>query len=327
MFRLGSYEFDRPIVLAPMAGVSDRVFRELCKRHGADYAVSEMVTCDPRLRQSDKTQRRLDQNATSGIKIVQIAGADPDALANAARYCVDNGADVVDINMGCPAKKVCSKLAGSALMRDEHLVGTLLKAVVAAVDVPVTLKMRTGWDSANRNAPRLAKLAEDIGIKLLTVHGRTRACRFNGSAEYDTIATIKQSVNIPVLANGDIRSGATATAVLNYTGCDGLMIGRAANGYPWIFAQVQASLKEAAPATTPSQDDIVSTMREHVTGLHNFYGEKVGCRVARKHVGWYAQYLSDGEALRRDFNRIEHASAQLDLLNNYQNDPQGALAA
>jgi tRNA-dihydrouridine synthase B len=310
-----------------MAGVSDRVFRELCKRHGADYAVSEMVASNPRLRQTDKTQRRLDQRGSSGIKIVQIAGAEPLTLANAARYCVDTGADVIDINMGCPAKKVCNKLAGSALMRDERLVGELLAAVVSAVDVPVTLKMRTGWDLDNRNAPRLAQLAESIGIKLLTVHGRSRACRFNGRAEYDTIATIKQKVNIPVLANGDIRSAADALRILDYTNCDGLMIGRAANGYPWIFAQVKAGLNSQNIAAEPTRNEIITTMHQHVDGLHNLYGSKVGCRVARKHVGWYTQYLSDGATLRRGFNQSETPEAQLKLINNYYNDPQGALAA
>lgn len=296
-------------------------------RHGADYAVSEMVASNPRVRQSDKTQRRLDHRGSSGIKIIQIAGADPRALANAARYCVDNGADVIDINMGCPAKKVCNKLAGSALMRDEQLVAVLLDAVVSAVDVPVTLKMRTGWDLANRNAPRLARLAESIGIKLLTIHGRTRACRFNGDAEYETIAAIKCDVNIPVLANGDIRSARDAQKILDFTGCDGLMIGRAANGNPWVFTQIKAGLQNQTVPTAPTHNEILATMFQHVEGLHKLYGGNIGYRVARKHVGWYTQYLLDGAILRRAFNRIETPQAQLDLINNYHNDPQGALAA
>jgi tRNA-dihydrouridine synthase B len=326
VFCLGNYEFDRPIALAPMAGVSDHVFRSLCLRYGADYAVSEMVASNPRLRNTDKTQRRLEHGDTTGIRIVQIAGADPQSLADAARYCADNGANVIDINMGCPAKKVCNKLAGSALMRDEILVSSLLSAVVDAVDVPVTLKMRTGWDLEHRNAPTIARMAEELGISALTIHGRTRACRFNGQAEYDTIAEIKQLVSIPVIANGDIRTAAEAQSIFDHTACDGLMIGRAANGNPWIFQQIKRALNRAE-VSQPSCDDIVQTMAHHVNAIHELYGYQIGTRVARKHVGWYAQQMFNGESFRQAFNRIETAQAQITFIENYHNDPQGAAAA
>lgn len=315
------------MILAPMAGVSDRVFRNLCLDHGADYVVSEMVASDPRLLDSAKTRRRLDQRGARGIRIVQIAGAEPALLANAARRCVDQGADVIDINMGCPAKKVCHKLAGSALMRDEHRVAALLAAVVGAVDVPVTLKMRTGWDVDHRNAPVIARMAEALGVRLLTIHGRTRACGYSGKAEYDTIARIKDEVAIPVIANGDICSAAQARRVLAVTGCDGLMIGRAARGNPWIFAELKAALGGGEIPARPVTSQILATMTQHVHALHEFYGEQIGTRVARKHVGWYAACIPDGKTFRRVFNRIETAQAQLAQLNNYYDDPQGALAA
>lgn len=310
-----------------MAGVSDRVFRELCIDHGADYAVSEMVASNPRLRDSRKTQQRLDMRGGRGLRIVQIAGAEPQPLAAAARYCVERGAQVIDINMGCPAKKVCNKLAGSALLRDEKLVAELLIATVRAVDVPVTLKLRTGWDLAHRNARQIARIAEDAGIQLLTVHGRTRACAFKGAVEYDTIAAIKQAVAIPVIANGDIRTAADAARVLDITACDGLMIGRAAYGNPWIFAELRAGLNaEPAPARR-SRAEVLNTIRKHVVQLHEHYGEHQGVRIARKHVGWYSDALGDGRTLRHTFNRIESAQAQLALIDNYQNKTQGALAA
>ena len=327
MFRLGKFEFDSPIALAPMAGVSDRVFRNICLDHGADYAVSEMVASDPRFRASVKTRRRLDQLGTSGIRIVQIAGADPLALADAARHCVELGADAIDINMGCPAKKVCNRLAGSALMRDERLVATLLRSVVAAVAVPVTLKMRTGWDLENRNAPTIARMAQDLGVQLLTVHGRTRDCGFGGHAEFDTIAQIKSELTIPVIANGDIRDFQQAQQVLRHTNCDGIMIGRAAFGNPWLFGQVKAGLRGHAIPAKPTVDQVITTMKQHVTALHELYGTQVGARVARKHIGWYAEHLVDGKAFRQVFNRIDTASAQLLTLNNYYSNAQGALAA
>jgi tRNA-dihydrouridine synthase B len=310
-----------------MAGVSDSVFRNLCRQQGADYTVSEMISSNPRLRSSDKTRRRLDHGGASGIRIVQIAGAEPAALAGAARHCVEHGAQVIDINMGCPAKKVCNKLAGSALMRDEGLVAVLLAAVIAAVDVPVTLKMRTGWDPAHRNAAVIARMAEAAGVALLTIHGRTRACGYQGDIDYETIAEVKSVVSIPVIANGDIRTVADARRVLAVTGCDGLMIGRAAYGNPWIFAELKAGLRGDKTFARPTLDQVVAAMGKHVGGLHEFYGRQIGARVARKHIGWYANHLPGGKAFRQEFNRIETADAQLAHINNYHNDPQGALAA
>jgi len=327
VFSLGSFQFVRPLALAPMAGVSDRVFRDVCRDHGADYAVSEMVASNPRLRATAKTRRRLEFGHSRGIRIVQIAGAEPDALADAARYCVDHGADVIDINMGCPAKKVCNKLAGSALLRDEPLVAKLLGAVVGAVDVPVTLKLRTGWDRTHRNAPRIARLAEDCGIQLLTLHGRSRACAFKGAAEYDTIAAVKSVVSVPVIANGDITDAATARRVLDTTGCDGLMIGRGAYGNPWIFNQVKAGLNGAAIPATPSRREIFATMRQHLAALYDLYGEVAGPRIARKHIGWYTATLPDGAELRRTFNRTDTAHAQIALIDNDENKNEGAMAA
>lgn len=327
VFRLANFEFDRPLVVAPMAGVSDKVFRNLCLDHGADYAVSEMVASNPRLRDTDKTRRRLDSHGVNGLRVVQIAGAEPRLLADAARHCVDEGAQIIDINMGCPAKKVCNKLAGSALLRDEGLVAALLTAVVNAVDVPVSLKMRTGWDSQHRNAPRIARMAESIGVQLLTIHGRTRACGFKGEAEYETAARIKSEVAIPVIANGDIRNAHDARRLLAASGCDGLMIGRAAYGNPWVFAEMKAALDGRESPARPGSDAVVATMAYHVRGLHALYGESIGVRVARKHVGWYAEHLGDDGLFRRAFNRIEAAQAQLAHIDNYQNEPQGALAA
>lgn len=326
-FRLGKFQFRQPLVVAPMAGVSDRVFRALCLDHGADYAVAEMIASNPRLRGSDKSRRRLEFAPGAGIRIVQIAGAEPLALAEAARHCVGEGADVIDINMGCPAKKVCNKAAGSALLRDESLVASLLSAVVNAVDVPVTLKFRTGWDPAHRNAPRIARLAEDVGVAALTIHGRTRACAFKGAVEYDTIAAVKQTVSIPVIANGDITDPAVAARVLAYTRCDGLMIGRAAYGNPWIFREMKAALSNAPLPAAPDVTQIRATMAAHVDALYGLYGERAGTRIARKHVGWYAARLPGGGALRQAFNRTESARAQLALINHYENNNEGAMAA
>ncbi len=327
VFRLGSFRFDQPLSVAPMAGVSDRVFRDLCQRHGADYAVCEMVMSNPCLRASKKTRRRLDHRGTSGIRIVQIAGAEPASLADTARYCVDQGAQVIDVNMGCPVKKVCGKLAGSALMRNERLVAALLTAVVGAVNVPVTLKMRTGWDPEHRNAPLIARMAEAIGVQLLTIHGRTRACGYGRQAEYHTIARIKNEVAIPVIANGDIRTVTEARRVLAMTACDGLMIGRAARGDPWIFAELKAALGGREIPARPATHQIIATMGQHTQALHELYGVQIGARVARKHIGWYAKHLPDGASFRKVFNRIECAHEQLAYINNYEHDLQGALVA
>lgn len=313
--QLGPYTFTQPLVLAPMAGVSDRVFRELCLRHGADYAPSEMTSCDPRLRHTPVSQRRQDAAAARTPHVVQIAGAEPDEMAAAARAAVARGADVVDVNMGCPAKRVCRRLAGSALLRDERLVGAILRAVVNAVDVPVTLKTRTGWDTTRRNAPTVARIAEDLGVAAITLHGRTRACGYHAPAEYDTIAAVKATVRMPVIANGDVDSPETALAVLRHTGADGLMIGRAAQGDPWIFRRIRARLERGSVLTDPSPAEVRAVMRRHVAALHAYHGELHGVRIARKHVGWYQRWLIDGAAFRARFNRLVSAGAQLDCID------------
>ena len=312
--QLGPYTFDRPLVLAPMAGVSDRVFRALCRDHGADYAPSEMTSTNPLLRASAQTRKRLEIAGEESPRIVQIAGADPLEMADAARACADAGAEAVDINMGCPAKRVCNRLAGSALLKDEGLVGRILEAVVAAVDIPVTLKTRTGWSRAARNAVRIARIAEESGIQVLTLHGRTRECAYQGDAEYDTIAAVKAAVRIPVIANGDITSPEKARQVLAHTGADGLMIGRAAQGDPWLFARIRAYLEDGRVLPAPTPREALSTLHRHVAGLHDFYGEPLGARIARKHAGWYQRWLPQGAAFRAMFNTLETAAAQLNFI-------------
>jgi tRNA-dihydrouridine synthase B len=317
--RLGPYTFDRPIILAPMAGVSDRVFRALCREHGADYAPSEMTSADPVLRRSPQTQRRLDLSSDSTPRIVQIAGADPGEMAAAARAAHARGAEIIDINMGCPAKRVCNRLAGSALLKDEALVASILSAVVNAVPIPVTLKTRTGWDVAHRNAVKIACLAQDLGIQALTLHGRTRACAYRGEAEYDTIAAVKAAVKIPVIANGDITTPTRARQVLEYTGADGLMIGRAAQGDPWIFQRIKTYLTTGVSLLPPTLDELYHTLHRHVSGLHSWYGEPAGVFIARKHVGWYfSRWLPNGAASRAIFNTLESASAQLNYIDNHK---------
>jgi tRNA-dihydrouridine synthase B len=300
--------------LAPMAGVTDKPFRQLCKRLGADLAVSEMTTSDAALWHTRKSRWRMDHAGEPEPVSVQIAGTVPEQMAEAARHNVAQGAHIIDINMGCPAKKVCKAWAGSALMRDEALVERILRAVVAAVDVPVTLKIRTGWDHAHRNGPVIARIAEDCGISALAVHGRTRNQKYEGCAEYDTIARIKQSLGIPVLANGDIDSPEKARFVLNYTGTDGLLIGRAAQGHPWIFREIRHYLDTGDFLAPPLQAEIRDILLAHLHALHGFYGETVGIRIARKHLGWYARAKPGHERLRGLFNRLESASAQLDLV-------------
>ena len=307
---IGPYQFVDPLILAPMAGVSDRPFRLLCRRFGADYAVAEMVTSDERLWHTDKTRTRLALDGETTPRVIQIAGSEPRMMADAARRAEQLGADIVDINMGCPAKKVCNRAAGSALLRDEALVASILSAVVAAVSIPVTLKMRTGWSPAERNGVTIAQIAEQAGIQALTVHGRTRACAFREPVEYVTIAAIKRAVHIPVIANGDITSAAQAAEVLKLTGADGLMIGRAAHGNPWLFAAIKAA-RTGHPWRAPSCDERRAVMQEHVRALHAHYGDQAGLRIARKHVGWYLDAAGTAPALRMDFNRIESAPAQL----------------
>ena len=280
--RIGPYCIDPPIALAPMAGVTDKPFRRLCKKLGAGLAVSEMTTSDPRLWTTRKSLQRMDHAGEPDPVSVQIAGYDPAMLAEAARYNVDHGAQIIDINMGCPAKKVCNVYSGSALLQDEALVARILEATVKAVDVPVTLKIRTGWNRNNRNGLRIARIAQDSGIAALAVHGRTRADLYNGEAEYDTIAAIKAAVSIPVFANGDIDTPRKARAVLDYTGCDGLLIGRAAQGRPWIFREIAHYLATGKMLAPPSTDEVSSTLIEHLENLYAFYGELQGVRIARK---------------------------------------------
>jgi len=309
--QLGAHILRNALFVAPMAGVTDRPFRQLCKHFGAGLAVSEMVSSKPELRETRKSRLRTDHAGEVDPISVQIAGADPAAMADAARYNVGLGAQIIDINMGCPARKVCNVAAGSALLANEPLVGAILDAVVGAVDVPVTLKIRTGPDREARNAVRIARTAEAAGIRLLTVHGRTRACGFSGHAEYDTIAEVKAAVGIPVIANGDIGTPEDARAVLARTGADGVMIGRAAQGRPWIFREIAHFLATGEKAAAPKVAEIREVLVAHVQALHGFYGEEQGLRVSRKHIGWYVRDLPGGEAFRREMNAIEDARAQV----------------
>ncbi|GAA3537245.1 tRNA dihydrouridine synthase DusB [Zobellella aerophila] len=314
---IGPYKLSAPLLVAPMAGVTDRPFRTLCLRMGAGMAVSEMLSSNPRVWQSDKSRRRMDHEGETGIRSVQIAGSDPGLMAEAARVNVDQGAQIIDINMGCPAKKVNKKLAGSALLQYPELVRDIVSAVVAAVEVPVTLKIRTGWDPEHRNGVHIARIAEDCGIKALAVHGRTRACMYKGEAEYDTIRAIKQAVSIPVIANGDIGSPEQARFVLDYTGADAIMIGRAAQGRPWIFREIRHYLEQGTKPVPLPKDQEWAMIREHVAALHAFYGEVLGVRIARKHVGWYLQESDAGRDFRNDFNALDEPQQQLGALEQY----------
>lgn len=313
---IGPYTLKNQLVLAPMAGVTDLPFRQLCRNMGAGLAVSEMVIADPSLWDTRKSSFRLNHSGEPEPRSVQIAGGDPEMLAEAARLNQANGAQIIDINMGCPAKKVCNKAAGSALMRDERLVADILQAVVAAVDIPVTLKMRTGWDEQNRNAETIAHMAEQSGIQAIAVHGRTRSCAYRGHAEYDTIAAVKQKVKIPVFANGDIDSPEKAKYVLDYTQADGLLIGRAAQGRPWIFREIDHFLRTGEHLPPPSIRETGQILLAHVKELHTFYGEYMGLRIARKHVGWYLKAHPSND-FRGMFNQIESATQQLDTINTY----------
>lgn len=309
MISIGPYQLPNRVILAPMAGVTDLPFRQLCRRLGAGLVVSEMVTSDTRLWNSRKSRQRLDHTGEGEPRSVQIAGGDPQMMAEAARMNEALGAQIIDINMGCPAKKVCNKAAGSALLRDEVLVAEILEAVVAAVDLPVTLKIRTGWHPENRNGVQIARIAEQSGIKALAVHGRTRSDLYNGDAEYDTIAQIKQSITIPVFANGDITSPDKARQVLEHTGADAVMIGRAAQGRPWIFQEIDYHLRHGTYLPSPELPWQRDILLEHLDGLHAFYGAQ-GVRIARKHVGWYLQTMPGAEDFRRTFNRIDCAEQQ-----------------
>jgi tRNA-dihydrouridine synthase B len=308
--QIGPYRLDSPLILAPMAGITDSPFRKLCRRYGAAMAVSEMISANPALREDRKTLLRTDHSSESGIRAVQILGNDPSEMAAAARINADRGAQIIDINMGCPAKKVCKKAAGSALMRDEELVADILESVVRSVEVPVTLKIRTGWDTENRNAVNIARLAEQSGIQALTVHGRTRACGFSGEAEYLTIAAVKDAVSIPVTANGDIDSAAKALRVLTETGADAVMVGRAALGQPWIFQSLRNATTGKDQPHEPGFAEIRGVILEHLRELHGFYGEHQGLRVSRKHIGWYFDRLPGFERFKPIFNSQSRLDGQ-----------------
>ena len=312
--QLASYKFDTPVALAPMAGITDRPFRQICREWGASYAVAEMLTSDASLWHSRKSRLRMDFSGEPGPRIVQIAGGDADMLADAARRNADMGAQIIDINMGCPAKKVCRKAAGSALLADEQLVGQILSAVVAAVDVPVTLKFRTGPSRAHNNALRIARLAEDSGISALALHGRSREDAYRGHAEHDTVRAVKQAVSIPVLANGDVISAQDARKVLLHSGADGLLIGRGAQGRPWLFSQIRALLDEGRQLPDPPRCTQADTINRHIQDLHEFYGDEGGVRIARKHITWYLAHWPGGTDLRRQLMPLDCAQTQRELL-------------
>ncbi|MBV2122034.1 MAG: tRNA dihydrouridine synthase DusB [Candidatus Thiodiazotropha sp. (ex Ctena orbiculata)] len=315
--RIGSYEIANNLLLAPMAGVTDRPFRQLCRRLGAGLAVSEMISADASLWGTKKSVKRLDHDGEEAPISVQILGSDPQLMAQAAQANVAMGAQIIDINMGCPAKKVCKKSAGSALLKDEPLVADILKATVDAVDVPVTLKIRTGTDPQNRNGERIAEIAEYAGIQALSVHGRTRACKFAGQAEYETIRRIKQTVAIPVIANGDIDSPRKAAEVLERTGADALMIGRAAQGRPWIFNEINNYLTTGQLLPEPELEWVADILTRHVQQLYEFYGEYLGVRIARKHIAWYSKGRPEGAVFRNKINYSESSAEQLQAIKEY----------
>ncbi|WMW80165.1 tRNA dihydrouridine synthase DusB [Undibacterium cyanobacteriorum] len=315
--QIGSYQLRNNIFVAPMAGVTDRPFRQLCKELGAGYAVSEMAASNPKLWETEKSSRRTNHEGEMEPKAVQIAGADPQMLAECAKFNVDKGAQIIDINMGCPVKKVCNAWCGSALLQDEKLVGQILDAVVAAVDVPVTLKFRTGWDRQHKNALQIARIAESAGIAMLTLHGRTRADGYKGAAEYDTIAAVKAQAKIPVVANGDITTPEKAKYVLEYTGADAIMIGRAAQGRPWIFREIEHFLMTGQHLPPPLVSEVRALLDRHLREHYAFYGEFMGVRTARKHIGWYVEDLVDGEEFRQSMNKIESCEEQLAAVNSF----------
>ena len=315
--RIGPYQLKNNLIVAPMAGVTDRPFRMLCKAMGAGMAVSEMVASNSLLYGSEKTKRRANHEGEVSPISVQIVGADPKMLALAARYNVDAGAQIIDINMGCPAKKICNVMAGSALLQNEALVAQILEAVVGAVAVPVTLKIRTGWDKSNRNAVRIARIAESSGIQALAIHGRTRACAYTGDAEYDTIAAVKADVKIPLIANGDITTPEKARFVLEHTGADAVMIGRAAQGRPWLFREISHFLATGKHLPPPQVSEIQQVLLGHVHELYNFYGEHTGLRVARKHISWYTKGLTGSAHFRQLMNQLESSAEQLKAVNEF----------
>ena len=317
--QIGPYQLKNRLIVAPMAGVTDRPFRMLCKQMGAGMAVSEMITANKALWTTPKTLRRANHEGEVEPIVVQIAGGDPQMLADAARLNVEHGAQIIDINMGCPAKKVCNVAAGSALLRDLANVGRILEQVVKAVDVPVTLKTRTGWSADVKTAMQVARMAEDAGIAALALHGRTREDMYRGAAEYDTIAEVKQAIRIPVMANGDIDSPQKAKYVLEYTGADAIMIGRAAQGRPWIFREIQHYLDSGETLPPPRITDIGVIMQAHLTELYDFYGEYSGCRIARKHIAWYTKGLRGSNDFRQAMYRLESTAEQQQAVAQYFN--------
>ncbi|MEG9488454.1 tRNA dihydrouridine synthase DusB [Mannheimia indoligenes] len=314
--QIGQYEIKNRIFLAPMAGITDQPFRRLCSQLGAGLTFSEMMSTNPDVWHTEKSRLRLAHHEEIGINAVQIAGSDPIEMAEAAKVNVEYGADIIDINMGCPAKKVNKKMAGSALLREPELVAQILDAVVNAVDVPVTLKIRTGWDLENRNCLTIAKIAEQAGIKALTIHGRTRSCLFNGEAEYESIKTVKQAVSIPIIANGDIISAEKAKSVLDYTNADAVMIGRGSFGNPWLFKEINDFFETGQYSTLP-ENEKYQLMFKHIEDLHHFYGEEKGYRIARKHVGWYVEQLQPESNFKRTFNTLSSTKEQLNALEDF----------
>ena len=324
---IGPYRLGGRSLLAPMAGVTDLPFRRLCRSLGAALAAGEMLSADPRLWGTKESRRRRDHSGEAEPRVVQIAGGDPGEMADAARRNVDAGAQIIDINMGCPAKKVCNRDAGSALLRDEALVGAILDATVRAVEVPITLKIRTGWSREQPNGVAVARIAESAGVQALAVHGRSRACRFEGQAEYDTVAAIKQAVRIPVIANGDIDSGSKAAEVIRNTGVDGVMIGRAAQGRPWIFREIEALLAGNPAPAEPSASETRDIITIHLRDLYAFYGVEAGVRIARKHIGWYCRDRPHAQAFRQSIMQVDSAERQLDAVRAFFDAQQQAEAA
>ncbi|MCF6345687.1 MAG: tRNA dihydrouridine synthase DusB [Thiomicrorhabdus sp.] len=318
---IGAYTFKNPVALAPMAGITDAVFRQICRQHGAGYTLAEMVASKKNLRNSKKSSTRHANQNDPEPRAIQLIGTDPTELADAARWQVSQGAQIIDLNLGCPAKKVCSVAAGSALMAMPDRVVDIFESVVSAVNVPVTVKIRTGTDQQHKNAVQIAQLAQTHGLQAITVHGRTRADKFSGSAEYDTIKAVKHAVDIPVIANGDICSPKQAQFVLKYTAADGIMIGRASQGYPWIFREINHYLTTGNTRSPASLNEFYETILQHVLGLHRLYGDTLGVRIARKHIGWYGQHLPHGDQLRKQFNPLNSPQAQLDLIKQYFETP------
>lgn len=329
MLRIGQFEHPSNVIIAPMAGVTDQPFRNICRQQGAYWMISEMVTSREDLWSSPKSRGRLPDINEQEPRWVQIAGTEPDQLVAASRGNVELGAQIIDINMGCPAKKVCRKLAGSALLKDERLVENILNSVVSAVDVPVTLKMRLGWSKDSVNAVRIAKIAENAGVQLISVHGRTRACRFSGEVDYETIGQVKSSVNIPVIANGDIQSPLQAKQLVQKYEFDGIMIGRALLGRPWLAKQISAELLNEQLPDAPQREVYLELLITHLDSLAKYYGENRGMRIARKHIGWYLQYIANGKDMARYFNRLPSAEKQKDFIRNVVADEvsKGRLAA